>query len=160
MALAFPIVWDDFSGTNGASLSGRTPDSFNMPGGTWTTYTRDGTFHLDTGGGSLDPPSVATTSNAAAYIPIASTVSYTKFRNLIISAAIQVGGITAGAGGVRGVGLGYFAPFGQSAVDSSKNFTGLVVHPTARSNCYSAASSSPLPCPLPSPAFPPPAFTI
>ena len=114
------IVLDHFTGANGTSINGRTPDTTNLPGRTFTTFGIFGEMLIDTGTGT-PTPAIVTTPNSRMYIDISSNGGYVKPSLLTISADIQVG--TADDSFPRGVGLGFFssAPSGEA----STNFTGL-----------------------------------
>ncbi len=97
-----PVIQDQFSGTNGASLSGKTPDTVNLPGGTWS---------VGSGTAKYQSPNELAFTAANGYMEIPTkSGSYTPPSLLTISAALSVGGTNAnGDPFSRGMGIGFFA---------------------------------------------------
>jgi hypothetical protein len=132
------IISDDFNGTNGAALAGRTPDLVNLPG---TSYSVNGTTPtLDTSGIGNIPlgiglQSVASTSyNSASWLGIGSNGGYVKPSILTLSATISTNSIDGHTlpdtfHATRGIGLGFFNSAPQNGdADASIRFTGLAVN--------------------------------
>ena len=132
------IISDGFSGTNGASLNGRTPDGVNLPGRSYTVAS-----YLDyvgaqpgiyTGGGS-PLPSATTGFNAVVFYDLSSNGGYTKPSLLTLSIDIQ---INTAANNVtpRGVGLGFYSisRANNSETEANDHFTGLTFRPDGALN--------------------------
>ncbi len=130
------IVSDGFSGANGATINGRTPDGVDLSGGLWGVTTQSG------GGLAANPmvltnsvgnpvPSVNTNFNDAAGISIASAPGYTEPTSLTISADLNMGSINGGglAYNVYGVGLGFWNSLPAAGATSSTGFTGITMDP-------------------------------
>jgi len=107
-AQALIIVSDNFTGTDGATINGRTPNTspnIDLPGGSWFSSA----VGVGTNPSSADVPKISGNTaqlnvNNTAYIPIQSAGSYTKPAIFTISGDLKVGTIT---GDVEGVGLGF-----------------------------------------------------
>lgn len=86
------IVADAFTGTNGSALTGRTPDTANLPGGTYTSnnYFGQAAPAIDTSGGN-PLPSASSSANNMTLITINSSGGYTKPSLLRVSADLQMG---------------------------------------------------------------------
>ena len=127
------IISEDFNGTNGAALAGRSPDLVNLPG---TSYSVEGTMPtLDTTGIGNIPlgialQSVASTSyNSASWLSIAGTGGYVKPTILTVSATIATASLSDDSNFTRGIGLGFFISAPQNGdADASVKFTGLAVN--------------------------------
>ena len=133
------IISDGFSGTNGATLNGRTPDTTDLPGTTYTTSSQNT--------GPYQQPSISTAAtnatggtsadsgfNGSASLSIASTGTFTKPTTLTLSASIEINNIQDdnSAALARGIGLGFFTavPANNSADNGNTNFYGLNVAPS------------------------------
>ncbi len=150
------IVSDGFSGANGASVNGRTPDGFDLPGTTWASQSQGGTaYPMAIASSTGNPaPSVNTNFNDAAGISIASANSYTEPSVLTISGDLNMGNIVGGglSYNVYGMGLGFWNTLPASGGTSSSGFTGITLDPygdltfinngTASATAKAAAPSS------------------
>lgn len=133
MSAANTIISDDFNGTNGAALAGRTPDLVNLPGtnysvnGTTPTLNTSGVGNIPLG---ISPQSVASTSyNSASWLSIGSSGGYVKPSVLTLSATLDTFSLTDDAQFTRGIGLGFFTSAPQSGdADATVRFTGLAVN--------------------------------
>lgn len=121
------IISDAFTGANGASVPGRTPDTTNLPGATY--YGDIQTSTIDNTAGN--PANSANTGfNSRTMISIGSAGSYVKPSVLTISADLQMNGLTDGGGFIRGLGLGFYPIENNTGVvNGSSLFTGLAVKP-------------------------------
>ena len=128
------IVSDGFSGTNGASVNGRTPDGVDLPGSTWQVGQQNagGTspMTIDTSIGN-PAPSVSTNFNDAAGISIASANGYTEPSELTISADLNIGTIHGGglSYNTYGEGLGFWSTVPTNGQNSFTGFTGIALDP-------------------------------
>ena len=130
------IITDTFSGTNGATLNGRTPDGTNLPGRTFSSASylsglgADQT--IDTSAGSSAPSALAGFNGSVTY-NLSSNGGYTKPALLTLSLDLQINTSenSPTPASLRGVGLGFYsAPrVNNSEVEAFVNFTGLVVSP-------------------------------
>ena len=131
------ILSDYFSGSNLASISGRTPDGADLPGSTWTATNLNGVGagYISTGTGN-SAPSVFGGQNADFTINISSSGGYTKPAALTLSLDVKLNTIyddyAANHVPVRGIGLGFFSSTGGGTVEASIPFTGLTVYPDGR----------------------------
>jgi MYXO-CTERM domain-containing protein len=126
------VVQDAFSGTNAATLTGRTPDTVDLPGTTYQSFANNSCCAqaaIDTGTGTPSP-SADTGFNNATYLNIGSVGSYHLPSEITISGDIQINSIITNdvAAYPRGVGLGFFSGTPNSG-EASSTFTGLVVNP-------------------------------
>ena len=126
-ATSTTIIQDTFSGPNGNSLIGQTPDTANLPGGAWQA----GAPNNISSAVYNSPNQLAFAStNGAVEIPT-SSAGYTPPATLTISAGLAVNDISANADSFgRGMGLGFFAtiPTGsQPAEYTTGGFTGLTL---------------------------------
>ena len=142
------VVSDSFSGTNGATLIGRTPDGVNLPGRTFSVAGSNGSFGeqpvIDTSAGNA-APSAHTGWNHTIFIDISSTGSYSKRTRLTMSMSLQMHSVSndADASNVRGIGLGFFFPAPVDGNPSaSSNFTGLAVRPDGSLHLVVAGTES------------------
>jgi hypothetical protein len=128
-ANATTIISDAFSGINGAAIDGRTPDGTDLPGGTEYVTTAGNGVPIPvilTGSGN-PAPTASTGFHSSASISIASTGTYVKPIQFVISADLCVNTITgSGTSEGRGVALGFYSVANPRASDDSTNFTGLV----------------------------------
>lgn len=127
------IISDSFTGTDGSTLNGRTPDGADLPGRTYSAASENssGSFAqpvIDTGSGNPSP-SARTGFNGATFIDISSTGSYTKPSLLTLGLDLQMNTIANDGGAVRGIGLGFFSPTPAGGGNADSNFTGLTVRP-------------------------------
>ncbi len=117
-----PIIQDNFSGSG--NVSGRTPDTVNLPGG---TYSQFGSLQ----NGTISGNTVQVGADNGVFIPL-KTLSFTPPTQMKVSAGMQTGSIGTSNGDValRGVGAGFYT---SSAPGSNADtyFTGLVLNPTA-----------------------------
>jgi lysophospholipase L1-like esterase len=120
------IINDSFAGGKGAAISGRSPDTANLPGSKWTVaaFNLGGGFQasIDTGGENPAPRAYLAcggNSTGAIAIPLASHGSYVKPPLLHISASLQGANPSLGFYSV----LPVQDPNG--AADVFLNFTGL-----------------------------------
>jgi hypothetical protein len=104
-AAIITIVSDSFAGTNGSPVHGRTPDTVNLPGGTW--------FSVGTGNPSNNPfgapPTISGNTallqvNSSAFISLQSSGGYIKPAQFTISGDLRVGSINQNN---LGVGLAF-----------------------------------------------------
>lgn len=130
------IISDSFSGTNGATMNGRTPDGFNLPGGTYASASYLSGLGADqtiiTGVGSPGPAALAGFNGSVIY-NLASNGAYTKPSLLTLSIDLQINTTQDDLpNSLRGVGLGFYsAPrVNNSEVEAFVNFTGLNVSPS------------------------------
>ena len=123
-ARATLIIADGFSGTNGASLTGRTPDTADLPGGTYTST--GGSISTATGNPA---PAFVSSSNGNGVISITSANSYIEPTSFTISADIEINDLTKESSGAyyRGVGLGFWT---ASQTGSTVSSNALVVNPS------------------------------
>ncbi|MGC8559746.1 MAG: PEP-CTERM sorting domain-containing protein [Phycisphaerae bacterium] len=128
------IVSDGFSGTNGATVNGRTPDGVDLPGSSWQVGQQNagGTspMTIDTTVGNPSP-SVSTNYNDAAGISIASANGYTEPSVLTISADLNIGTIQGGglSDNTYGLGLGFWGTVPTNGQNSFTGFTGIAMDP-------------------------------
>ena len=135
-ARATLIVADGFSGTNGASISGRTPDTADLPGGTYVSS--GGSISTTTGN---PEPAFVSSSNGSGVISITSANSYTEPTSFTISADIEINDLTKESSGAyyRGVGLGFWTATNSSSTVSSN---AIVVNPSGSLSLTVNGSSS------------------
>jgi hypothetical protein len=129
-AAAQVIVSDSFTGTNGSSLNGRTPDGANLPGRTFVSPVNPTGARpsIDTSTGN-PAASALTGFNEPTYMDISGTGGYAKPTRLTLSVDLQMNTIQGGGPAVRGIGLGFFSPAPVQFADAAANFTGLTVQP-------------------------------
>ena len=119
------ILSDGFSGSNGASLNGRTPDTADLPGTTYTSMTlspgQPEEPSINTGAGNPAPDANTGFSGNAA-LSIASVGAYVKPSVLNLSLDINVNDLNGG----NGIGLGFFLNGPQQL--SASGFSGLALN--------------------------------
>src|SRR4051794_15397932 len=127
-----PIIADRFSGTNQATLNGRTPDAATVNGNTYTATIQSNGFYLprlETAVGNA-APSADMDFNGAAFINVGSGGTYVKPSLLTVSVDAQLNTLAQNAGEFgRGVGLGFYSAPITSPGESIANFRGLVLNP-------------------------------
>ena len=131
------IISDGFGGpndTNGATLNGRTPDTTDLPGGTYTTSTQNsGPYQQPTISTAAGGSSANTGFNGSDSISVASTGTFTKPTMLTLSASIEINNLQDDGSAMlaRGIGLGFFTapPANGGAANGNTNFYGLDVAP-------------------------------
>lgn len=127
-----PIIADRFSGTNQATLNGRTPDAATVNGNTFTATIQAAAFYLprvDTSVGNA-APSADMDFNGAAFINVASGGSYVKPSLLTVSVDAQLNTLAQNAGEFgRGVGVGFYSAPITSPGEAISNFRGMVLNP-------------------------------
>ncbi len=96
-ASANVIISDAFTGSNNADIDGRTPDTTNLPGGTWSKqpFNSSGTFNATVQTDDGDPAprgqfNAAGNSNGSIAIPITSSGAYTKPTEMTLSADLAM----------------------------------------------------------------------
>jgi hypothetical protein len=119
------IVTDSFTGTDGASLNGRTPDGVNIFSRNWTTtgYTWPAITTADG-----NPASSAQGGyNGVARMDISSTGGYIKPSDFTLSLDLKMQSISGGTSFARGLGLGFYTS--SSGSEGNAFFTGLTMLP-------------------------------
>ncbi|RAU92161.1 sugar-binding protein [Paenibacillus sp. YN15] len=109
------IIFDEFAGTNGAAIHGRSPDTANLPQGTWLllNFPSNGQFTSKIQTGAGNHPTQAElkaggNSNGAIAVPIYSEGSYAKPTRLRIQADLSFP-----TRAYQQVGLGYYSQLPQ-----------------------------------------------
>jgi len=117
---AATIISDTFDAANGTSMIGRTPNTTNLPGGTW--YTPDGGWTRQ----DIQDGALRLDSDNRAGISLQSAGNYTKPSSLFISADLKIGSLEDDTEYPRGIWMG----FNNSASSSDANLSGLVLSPS------------------------------
>jgi hypothetical protein len=124
VARAETIISDTFTADDGTPLNGWTPDTANLPGGSW----------VQQGGWWYDPTIQSGTAeldtDRGASVSMASNGGYVKPTQFTISASLHVGNVAAADGDihVRGVGLGFYANQ-DGGENGFTNFCGVYLQP-------------------------------
>lgn len=102
------ILFDEFNGLGCGAVEGRTPDTSNLPGGTWSDDIWFGYLPepSDNNSNGNPVPDMISGGSCHAWVPISSFGGYTRPTVLTISADIELGTISAGDV-VRGIMLGF-----------------------------------------------------
>ncbi len=117
------IVSDAFTGTNGAAIAGRTPDTADLPGGVYVATNGSYPATIQSGSANLS-------TDLGESVTIASAGSYVKPTVLTISASLYEGNLTADTPpeATTGPGLGFYSSQGGGG-SGWNNFTGLFLNP-------------------------------
>lgn len=124
------IVFDEFTGTNGA-IDGRWPDTANLPGGTWSllNFPSNGqyTSKIETDAGNPAPQAglkAGGNSNGAIAVPLSSAGSFVKPTRIRIQADLSFP-----TRAYQHVGLGYYSALPQQSSSETVRtyFSGLQV---------------------------------
>jgi len=127
-AQAQTIVSDAFSGNNGTTLTGRTPDGGSLIGN-WQTKQNNGATQKITTAVGNPVPSANTGFNSWTYLTLG---SYTTAPALTISADLRMDTIAAGGQNFRGIGLGYWSSVLGNSQESYISFYGLLLTPDGK----------------------------
>jgi len=127
-AQAQTIVSDAFSGTNGTTLTDRTPDGGSLIGN-WQTKQNGGVTQKITTAVGNPVPSANTGFNSWTYLTLG---SYTTASALTISADLRMDTIEAGGQNFRGIGLGYWTVMDGAYQESYRRFHGLLLTPDGK----------------------------
>lgn len=128
---AVTLISDGFSGSNGSVISGRAPDTANLPGGTWSlaSFPSNGNFsaYVNNSQGNPLPQAqinAAGNSRGAMAIPIVSSGAYQKPGKMRIEADLSFP-----VKATEHVGLGFYAalPSQSSGELAETYFTGLSI---------------------------------
>ncbi len=79
------IVWDDFTGSAGASITGRTPNQVNTPGNTWLTQLSAGYYKIAASG--IDACAASENGISGMFIDVGTTSFSVEAKSEIISTA-------------------------------------------------------------------------
>ncbi|AIQ58724.1 hypothetical protein PBOR_18600 [Paenibacillus borealis] len=125
------LISDGFSGSNGNGISGRTPDTANLPGGTWSlaSFPSNGNFSAFVNSGQGNPLpqaqiNAAGNSRGAIAIPLTGSGSDHKPARMRIEADLSFP-----VKATEHVGLGFYAalPSQSSGETAETYFTGLSI---------------------------------
>jgi hypothetical protein len=107
------ILSDSFSGTDGATINGRTPDGVNLPGQTFVSasyVTYVGAAQSITTSDGAPGPAATTGFNGSITYNLSSNGGYTKPTQLTLSLDIEANtSVDAAPASLRGVGLGFYS---------------------------------------------------
>jgi len=118
------LVQDAFNGTDGDTINGRTPDTINTLGVTWTGTTQAASD--TTSIPSIQAAAASTKFDGSAYF---STSGISSTANLInLSADIELNNLAGNPFDGTGVGLGFWSsPLPTNGLESFANFGGLLL---------------------------------
>jgi len=119
-AVPLPVIVLQDAFTGDGALVGRTPDTVNLPGGTWQRQGNPG-WTTDRSGGQA-----RLGADAGVGVSIASAGSYTKPTVMRLEGDIDYTTATDDAFPLRNIGLGFFpSPLSGGVVLAGHNFTGI-----------------------------------
>lgn len=128
---ALTLISDLFSGSNGSAIAGRTPDTSNLPGGTWSlaSFPSNGNFSASVNNVQGNPApqaqiTAAGNARGAIAIPLGSSGTYLKPARMRIEADLSFP-----VKATEHVGLGFYAslPSQSSGEVVETYFTGLSI---------------------------------
>ncbi len=121
------IVSDSFTGTNGSSLAGRTPDGAHLNGQTWSTAGFNDTVINSAAGNPA--PSAQGGFNGVVRMDISTpTAGYIKPSDFTLSLDLQMMSVVGGPSiYARGLGLGFYS--GDTTREANEFFTGMTMKP-------------------------------
>ena len=120
------IVSDSFTGTNGSSLGGRTPDGTHLNGQTWSTAGFNDTT-INSAAGNPAPSAVGGFNGVVRMDISTPTAGYIKPSDFSLSLDLQMMSVSGGSAFARGLGLGFYSA--PTTSEANQFFTGLTMMP-------------------------------